>query len=158
MKSISISWSSQVSGLQAGNCVWSCNGSSWKWWWQHWNFSKFAQGESNKCSHRSWKNIGLHSPIHNTGWRFSLALLSLFTLLQLLCTLPKLPIPSFTRDIFLLSWSFRISSLFRVALQPMCNLCNIGSAEMQSGILCPQEKAVYLRCSKKGCFLIVSED
>ena len=58
MKSVSISSSVQIDGLQLGNCVWSWISASvhWKWWWQHWNIAKFAPGGSHECSHRNVKN------------------------------------------------------------------------------------------------------
>ena len=58
MKSVSISSSMRIGGLQLGNCVQSCISASvrWKQWWQHWNIAKFAPGGSHKCSHRNIKN------------------------------------------------------------------------------------------------------
>lgn len=59
IKSISISSSTQIYGLQTGNCVWSraSNSLHWKRWWWHWNITKFVPGWSHEFSHRNKKNI-----------------------------------------------------------------------------------------------------
>ena len=58
LKSVSISSSMQIGGLQLGNCVqsWISASMDWKWWWQHWNIAKFAAGRSHECSDRNIKN------------------------------------------------------------------------------------------------------
>ena len=76
MKSILISSSVLISGLQPGNCVWSWILASvhWKWWWQCWNIAHFAPCGSHKGTERtlyeslsgpcesvqSWQFPGLH--------------------------------------------------------------------------------------------------
>jgi len=57
MKSLSISSSTWISGLETESCIQSWRSSSmcWKQWWQCWYISKFLPGGSHKCSHRNRK-------------------------------------------------------------------------------------------------------
>ena len=59
MKSVSISSSMLIGGLQPGNCVWNWMSASvcWEQWWQCWNIAKFLPHGLHKWSHRNRKNI-----------------------------------------------------------------------------------------------------
>jgi len=76
MKSISISSSVQIGGLQLGYCVrsWILASVCWKQWWHRWNIAKFTPDGSHKCSNRNRTPyaslLGPIEPIWGWRWQF----------------------------------------------------------------------------------------